>query len=540
MEANMAFRMEDVDEISRMSTCHFSFITQNLIPKSVVGFHRIEAFDNSFEENQELSALNDDDVTALPVGSAAEGLNMPRITQITKGYHKPLDLSDLDIMLVLSQYNITFDEEEKSSLRFADPKELFPWEFFALAETSNIHPGYVRLNRSNTKLLNEYQDREMLLLNFRMHTMERKEFVDVVEINGPALTIPVFASDRNIGGKPLPVDKVLAMPCNKWPPTARSWIGRSKEKGWLQENLIQEIVKDGCHIVPANHRQVSKMKSKSEWRISFASAERKIAREALSDVQRQAYIVIKTVYHQRLKNLEIISSYHLKTVFFYTCERIHGTCWEENVGSCILYFLDILIECAEKGKIPNFFIPENNLIDYLTEEELAKLLESLNEIRQNPVEQLLLFFDDKYIEEIGGNVSFRFLFKPVFEDMENYLQHRNYNISVKRAFKPFLEKMLATFLEARNYREAVRTGEALHSLQNKCGMTEETLDRFFLSAIPEMISEEDVMIGFFSYLTNLYQNDESFVCCRNHLTYLLSAVEEVSVSSEDWTLCQIV
>jgi hypothetical protein len=507
-----------------------------MIPKSVVGFHRIEAFNNTFDENQDVSVLKEDNVAALPVGSTAEGLNMPRITRITEGHHKPLDLSDIDILLVMTQYNITFDEKEKTNLRFVDPKELFPWEYFAIAETSNIHPGYVRLNRSNTPLFSEYQDREMLLLRFRMSAMEKKEFVDVVEVNGPALTIPVSASDRKVDGKNLPVDKVLAMPCKEWPPTATSWIGRSKEKGWIQESLIQGIVKGGCHIVAVPHRQAGDTKSHTDWRISFAATERKIAREALTDDQRQAYVVIKTLYHQKLKKLEIISSYHLKTVFFYTCERLHRQCWEENMGSCILFFLDILIECVEKGYIPNFFIPENNLIDYLSEEERLSLLEPLKEIRKNPIEQLVSFFDDKYIEELGDHVHFRDLTAPVIEDVENYLQHRSYNISVKRAFKPFLEQMLATFLKAKNYREAVRTGETLHSLQSKFGLTEETLDKFFVSTVPELVSGKNTMIGFFEYLANIYQNDERFVSCKNYLTYLLSRVEEVN----DWTICEIV
>ena len=108
-------------------------------------------------------------------------------------------------------------------MRFVEAKELLPWDYYALAETNDIHPGYVRINRSNTMLFDQYQDREMLLLNFKMYNMQKKELVDNVMVNGPALTIPQSVSDRKVNGNPLQMDKVLAMPCKEWPPPAMPW-----------------------------------------------------------------------------------------------------------------------------------------------------------------------------------------------------------------------------------------------------------------------------------------------------------------------------
>lgn len=487
MDTDDQVMCREFDDVSALSMLHFSYIVQNLIPLSVLDRNKIAEFDKALEDNQEDGMF--EDIIPVAVGSTSEGLNMPNLIEITDTGSRSLDLSDLDILQVLNQYTITFDVSEKPLLRYTnDIKELFPWEFFALAETNGIHPGYVRLNRSNSTLFDEYQDREMLLLRFKMYHFEKnsREFVDMIEVNGPALTIPVSFSDRKMNGKPLALDKVLAMPSKEWPPTANSFKERFKDNDWIQKGLLKKIIESGCHIVPVHHRAVIEKRCKEEWRISFATSERLIARKALTDFQKQAYIAIKILYHQKLKKLELLSSYHMKTVFFYACERINIKSWRENMGTCILYFFDVLIECVRKGNIPSFFIPENNLIDYLTEEELTILEKEVTYIRTKPLNQLLAFFDTKYLEEVGVKLDYRVIFSPVISDMEFYCELRNFDLSLKEVLRPCSIRIMVNYIESGNYKEAIMTAKHVHFLNRKCTSEKEALARIVLSAALEI------------------------------------------------------
>lgn len=520
MGTNMQFIPTESDDASGLSMLHFSYIIQNIIPLSVVDGHKIVEFDKAFEEKQEVSAY--EDITPVAVGSTSEGLNMPDLVEVTDEGSRSLQLSDLDILQVMNQFTITFDESKRQQLMITyDVRELFPWDLFALVETNNIHPGYARLYRPKSSLSDVYHDREMSLMNFALHHTDREEYVGMIQINGPALTIPVSASDRRINGKPLPLDKVLALPCQEWPPTANSFKERFKTNNWpwLKGDLMKRIIEGGCHIVPVHHRAVVGNKRRDEWRISFATSERLIAREALTNFQKQAYIAIKVLYHHKLKKLELLSSYHMKTVFFHVCERIHATHWRDNMGSCILYFLDILIKCVRKGNIPSFFIPENNLIDYLTEEELTTLEVELTEIRSKPLDQLLAFFDHKYVEEIRVKLDYTSIFSPVIYDMDFYCELRNFDLTLKEVLRPCSISIMVKYIKSKNYKEAVRTAKHVHFLSRKCTSEKETLAKLVLSAVVE-IEDSKAERCFLNYVTCQLKEDESFDCCKSYLKHL--------------------
>lgn len=125
MDTVHQFTCREFDDVSALSTLHFSYIVQNLIPLSVLDRNKIAEFDKALEENQEVGMF--EDIIPVAVGSTSEGLNMPNFIEITDTGSISLDLSDLDILQVLNQYTITFNESEKPLLRYTNGiKELFP------------------------------------------------------------------------------------------------------------------------------------------------------------------------------------------------------------------------------------------------------------------------------------------------------------------------------------------------------------------------------------------------------------------------------
>lgn len=127
MGTNMQFIPTESDDASGLSMLHFSYIIQNIIPLSVVDGHKIVEFDKAFEEKQEVSAY--EDITPVAVGSTSEGLNMPDLVEVTDEGSRSLQLSDLDILQVMNQFTITFDESKRQQLMITyDVRELFPWD----------------------------------------------------------------------------------------------------------------------------------------------------------------------------------------------------------------------------------------------------------------------------------------------------------------------------------------------------------------------------------------------------------------------------
>lgn len=184
-----------------------------------------------------------------------------------------------------------------------------------------------------------------------------------------------------------------------------------------------------------------------------------------------------------------------------------------------------------KRNIPSFFIPENNLIDYLTEEELTILEVELTEIRSKPLDQLLAFFDNKYIEEIGVKLDYRTIMSPVISDMAFYCELRNFDLAVNEVLRPCSLSIMVKYIKSKNYEEAVRTAKHVQFLSRKCTSEKKTLAKLVLSAAVEIedIQEER---SFLNYVICQLNEDENFDCCRSYLKHL-----EVQRMTEDKSYC---
>ena len=108
-----------------------------------------------------------------------------------------------------------------------------------------------------------------------------------------------------------------------------------------------------------------------EFRFSFSEVELVLFKTLTCD-QRKCFSAFKALIKHITKKLENItsvenklSSYCLKTIFFWTCETTPAGNWETPNGwsRCLLYMIDQLMSCLKSGKFPGYFIPESNLLD---------------------------------------------------------------------------------------------------------------------------------------------------------------------------------
>ena len=113
------------------------------------------------------------------------------------------------------------------------------------------------------------------------------------------------------------VDHVAAIRCNFWPEIANDWVMRDRK--WPTKDVIERIQAKGCHLVPKN----ADLDDITQWRWSFSEAEAELAK-AKNDLQFKCYFLFKCLFYAHLKiegDGKVMSSYLVKTVMFWYCER---------------------------------------------------------------------------------------------------------------------------------------------------------------------------------------------------------------------------
>ncbi|XP_033753853.1 uncharacterized protein LOC117337136 [Pecten maximus] len=189
----------------------------------------------------------------------------------------------------------------------------------------------------------------------------RKQFHLHTETHGPASNLGNEHSNLN-----LDFDFVKSFRCYGWPKDADEWVTRPRLHNWPDQALRDQIVQGGCHLVPVGDKTSSD--TFLQWRISFTTAERKLI-YSLTHVQFLVYGLLKYFLKQisgmlvkLLGDIDILSSYIIKTVIFHAVENTPGSFWQEKHSFfCFMFCLNILISCVKTGYCPNYFIKRNNM-----------------------------------------------------------------------------------------------------------------------------------------------------------------------------------
>ena len=127
--------------------------------------------------------------------------------------------------------------------------------------------------------------------------------------------------------------------------------------------------------------------------MSFSLAEIHLAR-SLKEEQRLSFLALKAICHVEAKELDGFSSYFLRTVLFWTCEKNPRELWRaDNLGKTFLILVDELISCLKNGLIFNYFIPERNMICTIHKDRVLQWVKKLEEVRHNPMAFILRFHD---------------------------------------------------------------------------------------------------------------------------------------------------
>ncbi|CAF2063789.1 unnamed protein product [Rotaria magnacalcarata] len=364
-------------------------------------------------------------------GSSAENLYLPFSSHVK---------SDIDLMFEFP-YIYAADPDQ---LTLADREQYevdHKIRFLYVDYSNKKYPCYIKLYFNSTKELiqvSEETDASFVLPDTNINMIVRNDvephrkyfpsvnFVNwfakkwpVDNFNGENLEIhgPSICITSNHPALPLPVDHVASLKCIHWPKPAFNWINRVRSSHWPDQNLINFVVKSGCHIVPISHVSTNDGTKKIEWRLSFSMCEIILAK-TLNCYQRKCYLIVKALFDVHIKQdfelSKTICSYFLKTMLFWLCESIGKEKWTyETLYDRFIDFIDHAIECFERKYLGHYFIAEMNLIDHIDHGQLKKMIDRCISIKHDLLNKI------KICEEHYWNSNQFIRFNPIIEVLSN-------------------------------------------------------------------------------------------------------------------------
>ena len=219
-------------------------------------------------------------------------------------------------------------------------------------------------------------------------------FDETLEVHGPSIC--KTSKDPSI---PVPMDHVPALKCIHWPKPAVNWIHRSRLSNWPEQNLINSIVKFGCHIVPASHVLTSSDQKKFEWRLSFSICEVLIAK-TLGYYQKKCYLILKALFDVHIKQdselTKVMCSYYLKTILFWLCELLGKEQWTyETLYDRFIDLIDSISVCFAEKRLKHYFIPDMNLIDHM-DDAISKKTSEKRVLIKNDILNMIRICEEHY------------------------------------------------------------------------------------------------------------------------------------------------
>ena len=134
-------------------------------------------------------------------------------------------------------------------------------------------------------------------------------------------------------------------------------------------------------VVPTEGNEEKRFMDQTEWRTSFSLAENKLG-ESVLPVQRHVMVLLKMI--KKWYFPEVISTYFLKNLLFWECEKKGEVFWrEDKSGNCLLFMLDRLQECLESRCLPHYIMPQSNLLLHEDPSSLKEAAAVVADVRCN-------------------------------------------------------------------------------------------------------------------------------------------------------------
>ena len=192
-----------------------------------------------------------------------------------------------------------------------------------------------------------------------------------LDSKGPAIKInitPFFEADITI-----------YIQCSEWP-SMSDWASRPRY--WPSVDEAQRIMSLGCHLVA---KSAPNDTHKTSWRFSFSLAEVELSK-LVPETARKCFLALKIMLKDHLQPVvPELSSYHIKTIFFNTLEKVPVGFWvDANIEECFLTLLVELRDALLSTNCPHHWFSFINLFHIKTN-DMQRLAKKVERIMKDPV-----------------------------------------------------------------------------------------------------------------------------------------------------------
>lgn len=235
----------------------------------------------------------------------------------------------------------------------------------------------------------------------------------------------------------------------------QGWYTRRRRFDFPSHNLRWKVFKMCCTLIPKAHHQSDN--PTIEWKVDFSMIDSLVMRN-LTHQQRYGFALIKVLLENMTFHLKKrLKAKHLKAVFFQTLEEMPSSLWESNLSGCFLLVLSKLLICLKSGVLPHYFIPEKNLFDHFSANDINTLRVYVESIRVFPV-QITDFVVEKHGFAYGPNFV-----RSALQDTQFFAKTREIDSVLSNGI--FLTYRTTRFLSRLGYYQTTyELLEAMHEL----------------------------------------------------------------------------
>ena len=159
-------------------------------------------------------------------------------------------------------------------------------------------------------------------------------------------------------------DSIKSIPCPYW--CSNDFSGRHRPHNWPMKDMVTEIVTTGCDLVLPSDVNARNRSDTKQWRLSFSRAENRLI-QTWTPIQKIVYHLLRYLRKKCSPIACLISSYDLKTLMLWNCEKQPHSYWEGNVIAISSDLLGRLLKHINDRYLPNYFIPQSNLFEVRTD-----------------------------------------------------------------------------------------------------------------------------------------------------------------------------
>lgn len=184
-------------------------------------------------------------------------------------------------------------------------------------------------------------------------------------------------------------DITLCIQCPEWP-SRSDWAFRPRY--WPSVSEADRIMSLGCHLVA---KPAPSDNDKTSWRLSFSLAELELSK-LVPYTARKCFLALKIIFKDHLQPVvPKITSYHMKTIFFNTLEKVPVGFWtENNIEECFRTLLAELCDALLSTNCPHHWFSNINLFktrESCIKKRLHRLAKKVQRILNEPAP---FIFDD--------------------------------------------------------------------------------------------------------------------------------------------------